>query len=603
MTDAARISELTALLKLDYEDRKLRAGTADWEAYENASEHSYPKHTPAGLAPMFPVNLFFPYKNSILPQVAIRNPNVMVNGMGGPGSENKAAVLQALLQQMIQALKLKKELRLAAGDAFHCGTGFIAVGYDSEFGWLSGAANEFGSFATSAKGQLLEYATNVIPGMPWALRAHPRDILLSAGARTSRDIRRYTLHSRRLLSDVKADERYAKSARNKVTATRPMELTSDNADVALLDQAPGGEPKEPMVDLFEVHDLHTNELYVLAAGLDMFLLKDDDFIANLLGRPPIVPMVWNLSSRSVWGVSDARLLDDFQKQLNNVNTLYMHDLRSNITKFLYDKNVLDEAAFAGLVSEVPGIGIGVDDISSEVLREILPRDLGHYYTEMENIKSNARETLGITRGQLGGISAPSKRATGYEIRSADMGATMRGADRKEALEDVITEVAGAWVQIITSVWEMPRIANVKNLLPPYDWIIFRGIDLAGRYDYGITSSDEPPTDKQSMQQEAMQLGPTLLQLGQSVQGADARAVLEMVLRNYPNADVNKILGPSQARQPGMVGMLLSNGQIMAVPGQQSEQSGQSGQGQPEPEPEPEPEQAPPSREGDPFASA
>ena len=544
LTEEEQVKELRGLLADDRKWRQLWSEEDSWPEYERRYRGQF---RGAGVSP---VNLYYPFARGTVAQVYFRNPSVTIVDLP-PKFTVRAKILEHLDSILFSKLRIKSEIKAAAQDIWHCGTGFLVHGYDSEFA--------FPSLEVKEQNTNIEYNTGVIPGMPWSLRAHPIDVTVAWGTVSPKSIRRYTIRRARPLDDVKSDSRYDKKALDALKAGTLESGSFGEKGTAI-------NLKEDWVYLYETHDLARGRMTVTTDDVDRFLLNQKDELVNVLHGPNITPIVWNANASALWGVPDAKILEQDQLTINDANTQIINQLRANLSRFFYNRDAISAEELSKFLSEQPWVGIAVDGDVDQDIKLLTPPNLTGLFSETELLESRARRTLGYPRTRSGEYTAPTKRVTGKEVLAVESGAEVGLDEKRDAISDAIIDMVSKWNRLVFNSWDRYRLIFAPDIAPPISWIAFRGKDLEADYTYRIQPEELQPITTESRKRDALTIGTMLMKIAGSLQGIDARSILRQALRQFPEWDINKVLPPTDQERPelGLVAVLRSDGTLMPV---------------------------------------
>lgn len=557
-SERERVQEVQNQIKDDVQWRNKWGEASNWDRYEDYYRGHF---TGDGIVP---TNVFFPRLRETIPQAYFRNPNVVPSNHL-PDSKVKSKILQRLDSWIINLINLKWELKMGAQDTFLMGTGFLKIGYDSLYG-----LNEelLGQTSYDDKGNRLEYQANVLPGHPWALRFHPTNVLLPWGSTRPADLRRVTFRVLRLLEDVKNDPKYRSSVTKKLTHSTVNLLMDDGNDNV--------QTNEEWIWLYETHDLREGRVMVTAEGLDTeFLRDDDDLLTDIIGGPPVTIMVWNPNGRALWGVPDAKILEPTQLEANTVSTLASKSRKIDLPKFLYDKDFLDEDDLDALISETVGAGVGVDGNPHDIFMELKPTGQGALSMELERLLHWGREQLGSSVTRSGSYTYPTKRVTAAEVGAVTEGSDIREGARRDAVADALVDVIAKVNRLIFHFWDKEMYIYAPDVDPRFDYIVFRGKDLKGTYDYRIDPEEMRPPSTSEKQQQALVLGPELLRASVQLQGlVDPTSVIHQTMQHFQGWDLGALM-PNQPPQTTPKGVARLDPSGVLVPMQLAQRGTQA----------------------------
>jgi len=456
--------------KLAHEDR--------WDEWLKQYRCEFPKGIVA-------VPVAYSYLRTMLPRIYLRNPRVMVTPRRSEYIAH-AIVLEAVDNWLIDELGLKSEMKLAILDALICGYGVLKIGYDSEFGFIPvQAVDEDYETVTQVgekKGTKVEYTVKVKPGMPWALRVHPSDVVLPKGW-TRRDSVPWIAHRVvRPLADIVDDIKYYRKAR------------------AQLASKVEAEDEDQLVELWEIRDFKNRMIHVICDGILLLSEEDDLQIEGL----PFVFIVFNEDPKSPYGISDMRVIDIQQAEMNDLRTLIQRHRRLSLLKFLAQKGAMSqEEAGKLLAEEIPTI-VWTDSepgVAVQPLQHQIPPSLRQ---ELEFVRADMREALGYNVNIAGEFVPRTKTAT--EVLTVQQAVNLRTDERRDVVADALALVVRKWNQLIFKYWTDRKVIKVVGVKAGSEaWVSYTGEELRGEYFVSVSPESSIPPSRALRHQQAMQI--------------------------------------------------------------------------------------------------
>lgn len=517
--------------------RRIYGKDKSWEYYKTMYRGFWPRGT-------VPVNMIYAVARSVVPQVYFRNPRVYIQAKR-PGFSAHAMVLERLDNYIIKEIGLKQQLKSGVLDCFLSGIGPGILGYDSEFGFnpsftVGSELEDSGLTSFNKKGEKIEYTNNVKPGMPWFLRANPKDFGVPWGTDRWENARWFFLRKMRPLRDIKQDPKYSNTSGLKGNFNTKIERTDDGTTPTPQHLGEKDGDNE-WVEIFEIHDKKTRRVYTLSLDHPKFLRDDidelqiEDLPARVLG--------FNEDPDYFWWSPDARMIEVQQQEINDIRTMARKHRRVGLLKMIVDKNLpkdeLDKL-LDGDPKAVARMDIGTQGDIRKVaafLQSHVPPDLINYARE---VREDVREIVGFSRNQMGSFEESSGRRTAHEAEIVRAASLIRIDERRDAMADYVESVVRGINQIVHKNWSSERIVDIVGPDGARYWVRFNGNDLRGEYHYNVSPEESTPQDSRTRRADAEKL----LDIGVKIPGMDMRYLLRQYTRQFDWLDP-RMLFPQQ----------------------------------------------------------
>jgi len=501
------------------EDYKKKFGDSEnWEQYSEWYRANFSKD-------VLPYNLIFSMARTMIPNTYLRNPYVTVTS-DSPGKEAEAAVLEAVLNKLIRVCKIKSTIKKLCLDTFLFGTGIIKTGFNSEFGLV---LDETGIQQQKVK-KNIEFDTRVTPGMPWALPVHPENVLFPKGY-VAENVPWIAFKVYRDLEFIKQDKKYIKSVRESVAPSYKRT----------------GEDEAKFCELIEIHDRETEKVYVFETNGNKFLREDKDYLQ--VSGLPFISMVFNADPKSLWGTGDAKQLQELQQEMVETKTQQWEHRKLTLIKFLIDKNAIDRKDVdEDFLSGNVGPAIFVEGNPRDAVQTITPNMPQDLELWTRSIRSDARETVGFSRNQMGEFDTSSRR-TATEAAAVHRGGEIRIDERRDSVADVLVSLMRTFHIYVKEFWTSEQVVPVLGPDMVWHWISFRGNQLSGEFDFKIDPGSEMPFNKEIRRAEGKEL---LAMFGNDPMIPNPMLLRKYVLQQYEGLNVEALLTPQQQGSP--VGM-------------------------------------------------
>jgi hypothetical protein len=454
-------------IKLGEEYRKKYSQKDKFDTYRKMYRGDWSKD-------ILPVNRTFSYGRSMIPRTIFNAPRVCVTATR-PEMVPHALVVEAVTNWLIRETKIKKTLKTAALHAYYAGVGPIKLGYDSEFGYLPDQAVDKDSGTVTQvsrkSGDLIEYNTNVKPGMPWGLPMLPDDLVTPWGYKDPDALPWVAHRILRPLADVQADQKYAARAKD-LKGTKQIELAGRRSVFSR-------DSERPFVEMYEIRDLKTHEIIVMAENT--IILQERD-ILQVEGLPYEF-LIFNEDPEYFWGIPDVKILEPQQLELNEVRTQESAHRKIALIKFLAQKGAFSpgerERFLSGDVGAWVETAEGVEVISNAImtLQPHIPPDLR---VAAQSCIEDMRESMRFSENQVG-TYARKQNTTATEAGIVQGGFAEGMDDRKDIMSDCLAGIVKKWHQYIFTLWDKTKVIPIVGPRGEQYWIEYTGQELKGEY--------------------------------------------------------------------------------------------------------------------------
>ena len=436
-------------------------------------------------------------------------------------------------------------------DSFQCGVGPIKLGYDSQFGYIAEqAVGEGGETVTQVAidqdNERIEYHQNIKPGMPWALRVRPEDVIVPWGSEDQYSLPWIAHYVLRPLDDVKSDQKY-KNTEN-LQGTRSPMMGKDIRTGSPFRPRDSKDKDVVYCELWEVRDVKTRQLMVFCE--DTLLMSVTDDLQTSEGLPWEFVM-FNPDTEYFWAIPDAHIIAPQQEELNETSTQTSKHRAIALIKFLYRRGAIKEAELEKFFSGEVGPGVAVEENVDSLLNAIqviqphIPPEL---YKDMQSQIQSMREELGFSQNQEGSFS-PYHGKTASESMIVAQAFEDRVDERKDIMGDVIIRIIRKWNQFLFKFWSEERVVQIVSQQDGPSWIHYTGDQLQGDYILSVDIDSGMPISRAVKQQMSGELfkgmnGDPLI---------DQMLLREIVLDNFTMIDprISRLLQPQQG-MPGQV---------------------------------------------------
>ena len=518
---------------------KFRKETGDYDSWDRWKK--YYKNDFNDM--VLPVNLIFSIGRSIIPRVYFRNPQVVCTPMKN-GMQLHAKVVEALDNWMVRRIGMKNAMKKVIQDTFLSGTGLLKIGYDSEFGYdpeeASLAEEPIAWDGYSREEERPEYNSLIIPGMPWTKRVNPRDFLVPWGTEDLYEAHWAVHRVMRRLDDIKADPKYENTSGLKATHTQ-----KDREELDIPKDIYAEDTEAEWVELFEIYDKRERRIKVVASGHEKFLRNEEDTLHD--GEIPFEPLVFNDEGDSFWGISDCKIIEPQQLELNEIRTQYQQHRKISLMKLLVQKGAISPEEKEKLLMGDPGVLVEVNDLhnSVEALAPHIPPDL---LMAAREARQDIRETVGFSRNQMGEFD-DSTRRTATEASIVQQASLIRVDERRDVAADLFGNAVARMNRFIFENWSDSHVVQILGHDGARHWVSYTGAQIKGDYDIRVDPESSLPVSKDMRKQEAIELFQALGQVPPEAGIVNHRELARYLIEQYEGANPDKILQP-EPESPG-----------------------------------------------------
>ena len=482
---------------VSYWEKQLREGLAYREKYGHPQDWKrYLDYYRAEWASdIIPVNRIFSYGRSLIPRVYFRSPAITIVPMR-PEFAPSAKVLEAVDNWLITEIGLKDVLKRACLHSYLTGVGLLKLGYDSEFGFIPQQAilpdSETLTQESTSEPRKIEYRVDVKPGMPWVLDVPSYDIITPWGYNTLNSLPWICHVVMRPLEDVKQDQKY----RN--TKDLKGGFRVDRKYPSMWGSRGGTD----FTRLYEVRDVKHKRLIVLC---EKQVLLDEEDELQVEGLP-YECIQFNPDLEHFWAISDVKVVQEQQKELNEIRTQASKHRRLALVRFLYSKGTLTPDQVAQMLSEDVPVALELDHdnpaTAVSTLQAHVPPDL---WREAQEVLADFRETLGFSRNQAGEFVTPITPRTATEVSAVREATELRAEERRDIVADVFTNIIRKLNQFIFKFWTTERVTPIIGRDGAQHWIRFTGEELMGEYAYTVYPETGLPVSRNIRFRQATEL--------------------------------------------------------------------------------------------------
>jgi len=475
-----------------------------------------------------------------------------------PFSWERAKVLEAVDNRIIDELNFKRNMEMAALCACSYGTGPIKIGFGSEFGVSALPTNiggpddvdpETADVSRDRARNRLEYRDNIKAYQPWIQWWSPRDFLVSDGTLESSDARWCAFRIERPAKDLIKDKRY-KNTKNLVgDGSEPVSTMGGTRFER--DQHIYQDSNEPVrkVVFWEIHDKKTGDILAVAPRFNALLRKEHNVLYRSHGLP-MESLIFTPDDAAFWGISDIKMVEPQLYELNDIRTQAKKARALSVLKFLYRQGAFSETELNKLLSQRAGVGVKVNsgaqgDLKNQVM-PLQPNEPMTLLADAEQVFRDIQVILGYSENTLGGFAGG--RATATEVQQVGRSHQTRIVRRQERLKYVVGNILRKVNELVFDLWTEDQIIAVTTEPERQLWVQFKGDDLRGEYRTEINIEFSDPVTLATQRREALELLQVAAQTIGPKHPEMIAQLVQSVMQTYKQTQVPE-MGPPRNSQP------------------------------------------------------
>ena len=495
-----------------------------WQAFYRGDYHES----------ILPKNVVFMMLRMMTPRIYFRNPGISITPKKpGPEATAVAKVMERVSNQMMIHMGVKQESKKQVQNAFFTGTGIGKFGFGAEH---SPTPEEEGTYAPITRsGGKVEFTQGIMDNMPWYRTLDTGNFVVPWGTDRWENTWYVAEKVSRHLDDVVSDTRIShrkeikdRAYKNRKNYPTPFAETITN------------NPRET-VDLWEVRDKRSGKVFIIAPTVtDKVLYFDDDELQVGNGLP-YFPITFNPDNDCFWGIPDIKILEPFQREINEIKTQMMRHRRLSIIKFIATATAISEDEASKLLDEDgPGL-VRVLDINGIKNIEVAPIPDSLLKAE-DRIMTDVREIMGLTRNEAGSFGEGSADRTATEVKAIREAASIREDERRDSIADAHVGMVRLMHEVIYKYWTEEQVVQVvgPDQLPV--WVSFVGRELAGYKFFINIDPDQSVSETKAIREERAQRMYALLKDNPLV---DSSKLTKYLLDNMIGVQFDDMLQPQE----------------------------------------------------------
>jgi hypothetical protein len=180
----------------------------------------------------------------------------------------------------------------------------------------------------------------------------------------------------------------------------------------------------------------------------------------------------------------------------------MEHRRISKLRFIYDENIItDDNEITKVQTEDTGVGIkanGDVDKAIKIFQPYVPPD---FDMNVDAIRKDARESVGLGRNQAGEFEGGRRTATESQI--VQMASQIRISERKDMVADLLVDIVEKYNQYMFSQYKSPQVEDIIGPDGVRYWVNFTFDQIKGKYAFRVDPESGQPVSSETRKQEAI----------------------------------------------------------------------------------------------------
>lgn len=429
------VAKWLGLIELSRLEKKRKQ--PDWHKFKQYYLGCQWEEHKAGDGDVITINMVYAQIKVTIPSIYARNPKVYFIPRR-PSAVDKVKVAEVVINQDLDIMDFKSEMKKVILDVLLFGTGFMKTTYfmdeEEEEEVLDSSDAELNSAIAQFRGQApLLTPLSIGKNGTRVIRVSPDDLNWTPGMSDLNESGFISHHVRKRLEVVKGDNYYSNTKDLHATA-----IIDEESRKGFTNWNESLEGAVAMVDLFEIWDLDRGKLFVLALGHNKPLV--DPYDHPYPYPHPFDRVVFSPIPDEILGMAEVSQGIPQQDEYNKMRTYQMSHVKRFGRKYLAKKGVIqDEEQWQRLEDGEDGVIVEVSDENpvgavAPLQDAPLPND---FYAYTASIKDDWVETVGITpykRGLLRGAK------TATEASIAEENSDVRDDERTDLIADMVRKI-------------------------------------------------------------------------------------------------------------------------------------------------------------------
>lgn len=450
-----------------------------------------------------PINIIYGYVQTAIARIYFRDPHITVNPRGGSFIE-RAKLLEIVINFLLGEINLKREVEKLLTDAYLVGHGWLKFGYQSEIGESEGETPE-------QKNEYIKSEDIFVSYVAW------EDIVFDVTLCKDPpyDCRWIAHRIIRPLEDIKKDTKYKNTSGLKENISvrdargEKVEEAYKDSDLSLL-------------EFWEIWDVDTNKIYVVAEGTDKFLRETENEY-EMKGLP-FGMLKFNKIPGEPYPMSDCSIIEPQVLERIKLRAAQINHIKRWARQLSIEKGAMTK-------EEMEKFAQGIDGAVTQREKGANPPVPIQYAPMQEEIfqldaliQQDMDMVIGQTDTDRGG-QAKTRTKTKYELQQQENSTSTRQAKRQDTLEDFLEEVATKIIALLKQYQTSERYVRISGYTPQEMAQAFPGIkqdatgiyftkdDIQGEYDVEAKAGSTLPMNHQTKLQAIQAILPILPALG------------------------------------------------------------------------------------------
>jgi len=490
------------------------------------------------------INYCYAILKAILPQIYFRDPYLFLEPGDGETADESTRVAEAVLNHFWYNMKVKRQIKKIILDALIYGFGIGKTGYNTQ----------------TVKTKLesgADYSEMIKKENPFFRRTSPLSVVFDNDVASVDDIKWIGVNYFIREDDVKN------------TYKNAADIKGDYYNVSsefVNDKKYSNEIKDDIkrVSIWEIQDLVTSKVLVVANGADKFLKETDN--PYKLDGLNYKFLYLNEVPDEIYPLSDLEQIKDIVLELDKTETQLLNHRAKG------QRKIVSEVGIWATDEDKENFFNNEDMQNAEVKQNMLDRiklfnastqDASLYNVGYE-LKDNLYKLSATGENQLQASSTTQKTAT--EVNTIDANSKIRNSERVDCVADFVIDVAVDLLKILQQFMSKKVSVKYQN-----GWNEFTKEDIKGKHNVRINIGDmlNPNTDADRARMSQV-LAETISAVDEDNRPiVNRREIIKMYYTKYgfTKSDIDKLINPPLAAPPA--------GQIPpAVMAQLAQQGGQ-----------------------------
>lgn len=440
------------------------------------------------------INIAFSTVNIIAPNIAVNYPKIAVNAVK-PEHAPQAVIAEAVVNYWWKHRDIRDQFRRAVKDMLTTGHGWMKVGYrfveESSIGVDDDPSDpQLGGEETSI--------SVILEDSPFAERVSPMDVFVDPDGTSMKDIKWIAQRIRRSISEVKADKRYSKIAREEVQIMAVSRYADDPSRKKIQDKSQG------YAEIWEFYDIANKTMSVFCEGAEHFLVKPMA-LPYSFGQPFVMLRDYDVPDH-FYPIGELESMEPLQRELNETRTQMMNHRKKFARKYLYKESAFDQLGRTALESDEDNVMVPViSDESIGAVVTAMPAIINppEFYNLSDTILGDIDRVTGVSEIQRGGTTEIRRTAT--EANLMQDASNARTADKLAIVEQAISEIGRRMVSLAYQFMTGQHVARIVGKDGEPVWVEYDREYLAGDFDFEVVSGSTQPANEAFRRQMALQV--------------------------------------------------------------------------------------------------